>query len=409
MMKINQLNKRLASLRKQTGKTNSECYPERATEQNIKAKISRSRISKKNEDLKKSIKISDADLAQEIGGIVYSPGVIIIKKQKKMDSIHGVYELSDSIKKSNLDSGLINKSFDNLLFCDTETTGLSTSAGVVIFLLGISSIVDDSIVTEQILLNGFSGESTMLNWFNSKLKPDSVLVSYNGKSFDVPLLASRFRIHNIASPLYTLHHIDLVHWIRRMYKNTWENCRLSNAEIHCLGFKRQNDIPGSEAPEIWRSLLKQGDLSRLSGLLNHHYLDIVSLIGLLDVVNLKLINNKLTDFDIYATANYFYNNSLGDKAKKLLEQREALLNEKGVYLLAKIYRREKNWGRAVELWKSLHQRNHNQATEDLAKYHEHVRKDYNQALLYANALAQRSKSNEIEYRIKRLQNKISKI
>ena len=100
---------------------------------------------------------------------------------------------------------------------DTETTGLSSATGTLVFLIGIAVVSGENLILEQMLLTRIDAEKYMLEWLNKKCFDKTHFISYNGKSFDIPLLENRFRMNRIKSHLCQ-HHIDLLHWIRRLRK-----------------------------------------------------------------------------------------------------------------------------------------------------------------------------------------------
>ena len=115
----------------------------------------------------------------------------------------------------------------------------------------------------------------MLRELREWLTPDDELVSYNGRCFDAPLLATRFRMHGMADPLADRPHRDLLHEVRRRHRTDWSDCRL-------LGIEREDDLPGSEAPAAWRSFLANGEPGPLARVLAHNRQDLVSLARLAD-------------------------------------------------------------------------------------------------------------------------------
>ena len=106
-------------------------------------------------------------------------------------------------------------------------------------------------------------------------------VSYNGKSFDLPLLATRLALARLAPLPAFRPHADLLHAVRVAYARHWPDCRLATAEARLLGRTRDNDLPGHAVPAAWTAFLREGDLRALPGLLLHNRLDLVSLAELL--------------------------------------------------------------------------------------------------------------------------------
>lgn len=107
------------------------------------------------------------------------------------------------------------------------------------------------------------------------------LVSYNGKSYDAPLLTARYRLSRMANPLAGRAHLDLLHPSRRRWRGHYENCRLATIERQVLGVVREDDLPGSEAPGAWLGYLRGGGAQLLRRVLQHNHTDVVSLLRLL--------------------------------------------------------------------------------------------------------------------------------
>lgn len=170
---------------------------------------------------------------------------------------------------------------ERLVLFDTETTGLAGGTGTRAFMIGVGDWHEGRFRERQLLITTLAGEAGMLDCFASWLKPDSVLVSYNGKSYDAPLLKTRFRLQHRASPLEGLMHIDLLHPVRRRWRGAWENCRLATAERQLLQVVREDDLPGSEAPAAWLGFLRGGSAAPLHRVAHHNSQDLRSLGGIL--------------------------------------------------------------------------------------------------------------------------------
>ena len=168
-----------------------------------------------------------------------------------------------------------------LLHFDTETTGLAGGTGTRAFMIGAADWVDGRFRIRQLTITSMAAESAMLRTFAGWLSDDSVLVSYNGKCYDAPLLATRYRLARLSNPLLGLGHLDLLHPVRRHWKGQWGNCRLATAERQLLGVVREDDLPGSEAPAAWLTYLRGGSALNLRRVAQHNAQDLKSLAGVL--------------------------------------------------------------------------------------------------------------------------------
>ncbi|QIK80723.1 ribonuclease H-like domain-containing protein [Lysobacter sp. HDW10] len=165
----------------------------------------------------------------------------------------------------------------DLLFFDTETTGLSGGTGTRAFMIGAADIQGALLRVRQLTMSTLQAEVAMLQTFQSWLSPSTVLASYNGKSYDAPLLRTRYRLMRLAEPLTGLDHVDLLYPSRRQWKGQFENCRLATIERHVLRVVREDDLPGSEAPAAWLHYLRGGSATLLRRVLAHNHQDVVSL------------------------------------------------------------------------------------------------------------------------------------
>jgi uncharacterized protein YprB with RNaseH-like and TPR domain len=168
-----------------------------------------------------------------------------------------------------------------LLHFDTETTGLAGGTGTRAFMIGAADWIDGRFRVRQLTITSMAAELAMLRVFAGWLGEDTVLVSYNGKSYDAPLLATRYRLARLKNPLLNLGHLDLLHPVRRRWKGIWENCRLATAERQLLGVVREDDLPGSEAPAAWLTYLRGGSAVNLRRVAQHNAQDLKSLAGVL--------------------------------------------------------------------------------------------------------------------------------
>jgi uncharacterized protein len=174
---------------------------------------------------------------------------------------------------------------ENYVCFDTETTGLAGGVGTKAFMIGTAQWQRGELLTRQLYLTALSGEAAMLSAFADALPRDAILVSYNGRSYDVPLLKGRYRIHRQTHPFDDLAHVDLLHPTRRAYRGVWENCRLATIERNVLGVMREDDLPGAHAPAAWLAFLRGRESLSLGRVLAHNKVDLSSLAALLDHFN----------------------------------------------------------------------------------------------------------------------------
>jgi uncharacterized protein len=164
----------------------------------------------------------------------------------------------------------------SLLYVDTETTGLAGGTGTVPFLIGAGYFEEGAFVLEQLLLRQLGEETPMLERFSVLVEKASGLVSYNGKSFDLPLLRTRLVLSRLPR-LPDRPHLDLVHLARRVHGKRLGACKLTTVEDKVLGFVREGDIPGGEVVQRFRHFLRTGDESALVAVVDHNAWDIVAL------------------------------------------------------------------------------------------------------------------------------------
>lgn len=182
-------------------------------------------------------------------------------------------------------TGVASKISSSFVFFDLETTGLSHGAGTIAFMAGLARFDPslDRLRIFQLLLADYPGEAGFLSRFTELAGEEPVFVSFNGKAFDSQILFNRFAMNGIVSPFIARSpiHLDLLYPSRRVWKNELESCRLSSLEEHILGISREDDLPGSEAPDAWFDYVRSGETERLLAVGDHNRDDCATLPRLL--------------------------------------------------------------------------------------------------------------------------------
>lgn len=168
----------------------------------------------------------------------------------------------------------------SLLFFDTETTGLGHGAGNVPFMIGLGYWSPEGFVVEQMFIRNPAEELAMLAYLKPLLARFPYLVTYNGKSFDWPLLQNRFIMHRMKEGLAEPMHLDFLYASRSLWRNTLPTCKLGKVEETQLGFGRIDDVPGAMAPSLYFLYLSDQRPGTIAPVFQHNELDIVSLAGL---------------------------------------------------------------------------------------------------------------------------------
>lgn len=203
---------------------------------------------------------------------------------------HGSYEISDLAELPNdllaalSDGAIASVAPQRWLFLDTETTGLAGGSGTYAFLIGAGSIGDDGFRVRQFFMRDYSEEASVLHSLAEYVARFDVLVTYNGRSYDQPLLETRYTMCRARHPFGRMEHLDLLYGARRLFRLRLENCRLVNLENQILGFEREGDIPGEMIPYCYFEYQRSRRAHRLPPIFHHNVLDIVSLACLTGVI-----------------------------------------------------------------------------------------------------------------------------
>ncbi len=169
-------------------------------------------------------------------------------------------------------------------FLDTETTGLAGGTGTYAFLIGVGAIEPAGFRLRQFFMRDYGEEPSLLWRLSEHLAQYDVLITYNGKAYDQPLLETRFRMVRSRHPFDRMEHLDLLFGARRLWKLRLESCRLVDLETRILGVERQGDLPGEMIPYCYFEFLRTQQAFRLVPIFHHNALDILSLACLTAIV-----------------------------------------------------------------------------------------------------------------------------
>jgi uncharacterized protein YprB with RNaseH-like and TPR domain len=215
-------------------------------------------------------------------------GCFIVERRFPFHGLHGNVRLN-SIQEISMaalaiagkDERLAALDLPQALFLDTETTGLAGGTGTTAFLVGIGRFEDEAFVVRQYFLRQPHEETAMLKQLQALVGSASGLVTFNGKSFDIPLLRTRAVLNRLPIDFERLLHFDVLHAARRLWKGQFEDCSLGGLEGHILRWRRHQDIPGALIPQIYFDFLRHGDASQLPEVFAHNRQDIMSMAALL--------------------------------------------------------------------------------------------------------------------------------
>lgn len=277
-----------------------------------------------------------------------------------------------------------------LLFLDTETTGLSGGAGTLAFEIGVGYIQGHYMVIRQYVMRDYSEEAAMLHDLANLIGGFDTLITFNGKTFDIPLLESRMIMQRIRPMLSELPHFDLLHACRRVYKLRLKRCNLATLEEAVLGQGRKEDLPGALVPQRYFDYLKTKEFSLLEDVLEHNRQDVQSLASLTGHLCSVFRSPQQLAYaeDIFSVGRTLERGGDVYRARKCYRiLGHSSMSSKAHMHLAASFKRERNWEEAVSSWNDMIARAEGGVLPyiEAAKYYEHVMRDIPRALSYANA------------------------
>jgi uncharacterized protein YprB with RNaseH-like and TPR domain len=368
---------------------------------------------------------------------------LVIDRRYESDRWHGGIrigdcELADRASLAILDPSLCEGGgTSRTIFIDLETTGLSGGAGMVAFLVGCGFFDLGAFQVRQFLLTSHAGERALLAACADFFEDADLIVTYNGKTFDVPVMETRWLFHRMEPSLDGVAHFDMLHPARRLWRHDEQGCRLSTLERTLFDVQRVGDVPGMEIPARFFHFVRSGDPCPLEPVLEHNRIDLVSLAAVTahavrlvqdgiprcrdgaEALALGKVYERAGRFD-QASACFEY--AAGDAGAHVDVKAEAL------YLKARRLRRERRFMEAADVWRTilgLRQPRVGRrsqllgplrqvAAEALAVHHEHRERDYAGAKELAILLLEESehaslhgRADATRHRLARLERKLS--
>jgi len=304
------------------------------------------------------------NMAQTIHGPCF-----VVEEVYPLDAHHGGVPLSATPEQPGClvaglarDESLRDFDFRDAAFLDTETTGLAGGTGTYAFLVGIGTFEEDAFRLRQFFLRDPGEEPAMVEAVSQVLSRCQAVVSFNGKAFDMPLLATRFTFARRVMPLADAPHFDLLFAARRLWSARLPSCALPFLEEHILGLQRDDDVPSWLIPSLYFDYLRSGNARPLRPVFTHNALDILSLVSL--AARMCAIfgdpGNGLVQYgaDYYSLGKLYEELGWYEESKTAYRQalKSALrpdLEEATLYRLSFLCKRQEAWDEALAIWQAF--------------------------------------------------------
>ncbi|HEY8171666.1 MAG TPA: ribonuclease H-like domain-containing protein [Dehalococcoidia bacterium] len=271
-----------------------------------------------------------------------------------------------------------------LAFFDIETTGLSGGTGTYVVIAGLGSFEDNGYRLRQYFLAEMEHERAMLAMLSEDLARFDGIVTYNGRTFDLPFLQTRMTLARLRFPCDHLAHFDLLHPVRRLYKHRMRGCRLAEAERKLLRIERLDDISGALIPALYFDYVRAGRAAPLRAVFRHNADDVLSLGGILAKLARLLVRDDLDPDDAAAVARWWEAERQPERAVPLYRYALPWLEGGDDWAWAAgrhaaLCKRLGARDEALPLWKELWRQGDRRAGLELAKHYEHHARDLDAA------------------------------
>ncbi len=375
-----------------------------------------------------SAKLSERELETPQGPVMQYRWSVPLKELQNVQDLDGAMEGAGVLSELLENPSIEGLDLSRVLFIDTETTGLAGGTGTYVFLMGMGWIEGKEFIVEQLFMRDFIEEQALL-WRTIQLVSEyDILVSFNGRRYDVPLFDTRLILNRIDGRLGEMPHLDLLHPARLLYGGIFDNCRLQTLEKELMGQYRYGDVPGAEIPRLFFEYLTSGDVGSLLPVFEHNVLDVVTLLTLTAHFLHLCQKPELDPRALGGLGRLYSRRGNQDLARELLE--EARSRRKATYRdlrdLGHLYKRSGEHSKALEVWKALITRQERVSHElgfdagpyvEAAKHYEHRTGDFVKALEYTNAALQQAAAanghapsprlvGELDHRVTRLRRKL---
>jgi uncharacterized protein YprB with RNaseH-like and TPR domain len=273
---------------------------------------------------------------------------------------------------------------EDMAYLDIETTGLSGGTGTYAFLVGLGGFEDGRYRLRQYFLPDLDAEGPMLTLLGEDLARFRGLATYNGRSFDVPILEARMTLARMPIPWKTLPHVDILHAVRRLWRHRLPTCRMSDAETGLLGLERTGDVPGALIPSLYFDYIRAGRVAPLRAVLRHNALDVVSISAVLGLVGRLLSDPNPDAPDALSIARWWDLAGKAERAEGFYRRAVEGLSETKPWTMAaeryaQIRKRAGARREVVELWRRIWTLGSPEAGLEVAKYLEHEAADLAEA------------------------------
>jgi len=279
---------------------------------------------------------------------------------------------------------------DQFLFLDIETTNISMGVGTFIFMVGLCWFTDQGINIRQIFLEDLSKEPVLLSYTQDLIKKFSTLVTFNGKTFDIPLLRSRLYFYHIPENIRSMWQIDLLYLSRKIFKRIPGSKKLIDIENEILNFRRTSaDIPGWLIPQVYFDYLELGESELIRNIFYHNQMDIISLAVLTQYFAWLFNEKKSKDIvdrgEQFSIAELLLKNQSFSLSKDFFEKaiignNDLAFDVGAMRNFGYVLKKSGDWSRALEIWQISAEEGDVDAHIELAKFYEHRKKEYQVAL-----------------------------